>query len=249
MSSHKSDVFKCQSIGDDTYLTPPYACSYAHSSSRNVIISQLSSHQILGSKRGGVPYLAVGTEQGTVHILNTTKRKDWDAGKTSTLVGLVRTSSSFIEPERTTLQPHNNGIFDVKWSPDDTSIATCSGDQSTRITELNTGSVTHALRGHTSTVKCTAWDPSHKSLLATGGRDGAICLWDLRIGKWHQSGDAGVMLASPVVTIHGSHEDTTVKSKPKVRKGKQRPATRSITSLLYPDCDPYGLVSSGSFDG
>lgn len=30
VSSNKSDLFKCQSVGEDTYLTPPYACSYSH---------------------------------------------------------------------------------------------------------------------------------------------------------------------------------------------------------------------------
>jgi denticleless len=30
VSSNKADVFKCQSMGDDTYMTPPYACSYTH---------------------------------------------------------------------------------------------------------------------------------------------------------------------------------------------------------------------------
>jgi denticleless len=31
VSSNKSDVFRCHSIGDDNYMTPPYACSYSHS--------------------------------------------------------------------------------------------------------------------------------------------------------------------------------------------------------------------------
>lgn len=30
VSSNKSDLFKCQSIGEDTYLTPPYACAFSH---------------------------------------------------------------------------------------------------------------------------------------------------------------------------------------------------------------------------
>ncbi|KDR83394.1 hypothetical protein GALMADRAFT_235500 [Galerina marginata CBS 339.88] len=214
VSSNKADIFKCQSIGDDTYLTPPYACSYSHN-----------------ARAGGVPLLAVATEQGTVHILNTSKRNDWDP-----------------EPPRTTIQPHNNAVFDIKWNTDDSSLATCSGDQSTRISCPKTGQITHVLRGHTSTVKCMAWDPSNASLLATGGRDGAICLWDLRVGE--QSRDSGDLAAvSPVTTIHGAHEDTTVKSKPKPRKGKQSPAPRTITNVLYPESQPFSLVSSSSFDG
>ena len=31
VSSNKSDLFKCHSVGEDTYLTPPYACAFSHS--------------------------------------------------------------------------------------------------------------------------------------------------------------------------------------------------------------------------
>ncbi|KAF4619114.1 hypothetical protein D9613_005542 [Agrocybe pediades] len=213
VSSNKADVFRCESIGGDTYLTPPYACNYSNS-----------------SKQGRSSKLAVGTEQGTVHILNTAKRNDWDC-----------------EPPRTTLQPHNNGIFDVKWSADDKTIATCSGDQSTRILDVETGATTHVLRGHTSTVKCVSWDSNNASLLATGGRDGAICLWDLRLAEKLQDDEIGY--ANPAIVIHGAHEDTTIKSKPKPRKGKQNPVPRSITNILYPDTLPFSLISSSSHDG
>jgi len=92
-----------------------------------------------------------------------------------------------------------------------------------------------------------AWDPTNPSLLATGGRDGAIYLWDLRVGQHHDGGN--LFAANPMMTIHGAHENTIVKSKPKPRKGKQNSAPRTITNLLYPESQPYGLVSSGSFDG
>lgn len=130
---------------------------------------------------------------------------------------------------------------------DDALVATCSGDQSTRISCLKTGTITHVLRGHTSTVKCIAWEPTNASLLATGGRDGAICLWDLRVGERYQNGD--IMASTPVMTIHGAHEDTLDKSKPKTRRGKQNPAPRSITNVLYPELEPFSLISSSSSDG
>jgi len=34
----------------------------------------------VGSKAGTSSLLAVATEQGTLHILDTSRRKDWDAG-------------------------------------------------------------------------------------------------------------------------------------------------------------------------
>ena len=63
VSSDKADVFQCYSTDVNSFNTPPYACSYSH-----------------GAKHGGTPLLAVATEQGAVHVLNTTRRRDWDPG-------------------------------------------------------------------------------------------------------------------------------------------------------------------------
>ena len=146
------------------------------------------------------------------------------------------------------MQTHHNGVFDIKWNLDDTSLATCSGDQSTRISCAMTGAISHVLRGHSRTIKCMAWDPSHTSLLATGGRDGVICLWDLRVAEQRQS-EEDIITPSPVMTIYDAHQDTVIKSKPKPQKGKRVPTPRTVTSLLYPESQPFGLVSSSSFDG
>lgn len=164
------------------------------------------------------------------------------------LAFLCRLLTLMIEPQRSTFQPHHNGIFDVKWSSNDTSLATCSGDQSMRVSDVTTGSVTHVCRGHTSTVKCMAWDPTHTSLVSTGGRDGSICLWDLRVSERRRSGDSDISVVAPTIQIYNAHEDFDSKGKPSVKKGKQNSA-RTVTSLLYLDCDPYGFVSGGSFDG
>ncbi|KAF9468992.1 WD40-repeat-containing domain protein [Collybia nuda] len=209
VSSNKSDVFRCQSTDINTYLTLPYACSYTH-----------------GAKQGHLPILAVATEQGSIHLLNTSQRRDWD-----------------VEPQRAVIQAHNNGIFDIKWNNDDTLLATCSGDQSTHITCPITTTPLHALRGHTSTVKCVAWDPCHHSLLSSGGRDGNIYIWDIRMAG--EQGDDGGPVLSPAISIIGAHEAPKARGRP--RKGV--PTPRGITNLLYPDADPYGLISSGSFDG
>ncbi|KAF8219659.1 cell division cycle protein cdt2 [Tricholoma matsutake] len=211
VSSNKSDLYKCQSTDINAYLTPPYACSYTH-----------------GAKSGGIPVLAVATEQGSVHLINTSKRNDWD-----------------FEPPRTFLQPHHNGIFDIKWSTDDALLATCSGDQSTRILCSTTKTITHTLQGHTSTLKCIAWDPQHRELLSSGGRDGTICIWDLRTAG--QRREDSVATLNPVITLQGAHENAFSKGKGRVRRKTH--TARSITNLLYPDIGPYGLVSSGSFDG
>ncbi|KAJ3562649.1 hypothetical protein NP233_g9441 [Leucocoprinus birnbaumii] len=212
VSSLKSDVYTCQSLRANAFLTPPYACAYSHV-----------------AKLGGLPLLAVSTEEGTVQIINTSKRNPWDP-----------------EPVRNVLQPHENGIFDVKWDRTDTHIATCSGDQSSRITSVEKNVVTHVLRGHSSTVKTAAWDPTNDALLATGGRDGTVCLWDIRTST---SLVEGVYVSEPVIVIPNAHEAPT---KTKSRKGSKltsTPVTKAVTNIIYPSTQPYGLVSSGSSDG
>ncbi|KAH9938467.1 uncharacterized protein B0H18DRAFT_1112622 [Fomitopsis serialis] len=89
VSSHKTDVFRCYSADETSYNTLPYACAYSNA-----------------AKSGSTPLLAIATEQGSVHVVNTRARHDWDC-----------------EPPRTILAPHANGIFDIKWSPSDTLLA------------------------------------------------------------------------------------------------------------------------------
>ncbi|GBE79403.1 hypothetical protein SCP_0206010 [Sparassis crispa] len=202
-------------------MTIPYSCAYSY-----------------GAKWGGTPLLAVATEQGSVHILDTSKRQEWDIDIS----------------QRATFHPHANGIFDVKWSPSDTLIATASGDHSTRITSLASSVLSehktlHVLRGSSGTVKCIAWDPlKDGTVLCTGGRDGSICVWDLRVSEGRGRDEVETGSIAPVIVIPNAHG---APSKPKGRKGKLAPAAplRSITSLVYPEGNPYCVVSSGSFDG
>jgi denticleless len=151
------------------------------------------------------------------------------------------------EPPRAILHPHSNGIFDIKWNHADSRLATCSGDQSTRIFCPTTTTITNVLRGHDSTVKCIAWDPDHSDLLSTGGRDGTICVWDLRVGKRQsrEGVDAAVGATSPVLVIPSAGKDAGVRR----RRGKCAPLSKSVTSLAYPCGEPYRLISSESSDG
>ncbi|TFK76171.1 WD40 repeat-like protein [Pluteus cervinus] len=214
VSSSKSDVYKSTSNATANDLTPPYACAFSN-----------------GSKAGKSTLLAVATEEGSIHVLDTKPRSDWDC-----------------EPQRVTIQPHDNGIFAVQWNKSDTLLASCSGDHSARISCLEKEETIHVLRGHTATVKCVTWDPTHQDLLTTGGRDGTICLWDLRAGEQRrQEGDSSFI--EPVITILGAHDEGGSVGKPRPRRKKNVPIPRSITNVLYPERQPYGLVSSGSSDG
>ncbi|KAF8138254.1 WD40-repeat-containing domain protein [Boletus edulis] len=183
VSSHRSDGFKCSSLADDTFVTPPYACAFSYDC--------------------GTPLLAVATEEGSVSVLDTSKRREWD-----------------FEPQRTTFQPHEN-------------------DKSTRISSVETQNLLQLLQTHTGSVKCIAWDPSHRDILSTGSRDGKVCVWDLRIA----SSRAG--LGDGLITIHDAHGQMKSTS----RRRKLTPLPRSVTSVLYTGTRSHALISSGSFDG
>ncbi|KAF9221937.1 WD40 repeat-like protein [Gyrodon lividus] len=211
VSSHKFDVYKCHSLTHDTFVTPPYACAFSYS-----------------AKSNRTPVLALATEEGSIVILNTSRRHYWD-----------------FEPQRTVFQPHNNGIFDVKWSLDDSMLATASGDKTSRICSVETQNTLQVLQNHTSTVKCIAWDPLHRDILSTGSRDGMICVWDLRVASGCTVIGGNVPTLQPVITINAAHDQ----EKTKGGRRKATPLPRSVTTVLYADTRPHGLVSSSSFDG
>lgn len=155
------------------------------------------------------------------------------------------------EPSRSTYQVHGNGIFDVKWSPHDRFIATGSGDHSVRIINpsRSTSGPLYNLRGHTSTVKCVAWDPSHQDLLASAGRDGSICIWDLRERHKFEMNSREMEEETtllPVLRMPYAHEPIVGKA---TKKGRTLLAPRSITSLVYSPSCSHEIISSGSYDG
>lgn len=149
-----------------------------------------------------------------------------------------------VGPQPTCFQAHHNGIFDAQWSLDDTMVATASGDKTARITAVETQQVLHELRSHTSTVKCISWNPFHRDLVCTGGRDGNICLWDLRMisSGGPVDGEDVVSYSSPAMAIDTGHGQEKNRGR---RTAKRLP--RSITGLVH--ADAHSLVNSSSVDG
>ncbi|EIN10351.1 WD40 repeat-like protein [Punctularia strigosozonata HHB-11173 SS5] len=185
-SHHTCDAFYCRSLySGDLNLTPPYVCAYTHAAKRGT----------------GRPLLAIGTEQGSLHLVRT------PAPSASS-----NTSSSrwmHLSPPLThSWRAHMNGLFDAAWRPDDARLATASADASVRIWDPSRVTASpvghlprvlsedrgaafalHNLTGHAGTVKCVAWSPGDSDVLASGGRGGEICIWDLRLA----SGGAGIV--------------------------------------------------------
>ena len=72
----------------------------------------------------------------------------------------------------------------VSFSPDNSTFATVSSDQTLRLTDADTLQVKQTLRGHEHEVWCVAFSPDGK-LLATGGKDQKVMLWS---GTSHHTG-------------------------------------------------------------
>ena len=155
----------------------------------------------------------------------------------------VFTPTVYTEPQRTVLVAHCNAVFDVKWHPNDEYIATASGDQSVVISSVRQETRLATLAGHTQSAKCLTWEPESGNILCSGGRDGSILIWDLRVGEnWRMSTDRGEL--GPSLVIPQAHKDVGTRCTPSGRK-----VARSITSLTYATGTPYSVISSGAFDG
>lgn len=87
---------------------------------------------------------------------------------------------------------HQRGISEASWSLDSAYLATASDDKTIAIWSIaasaaaasaaNTNEPLKVLHGHSSYVYCCAFSPSG-SLLASGGFDDSLKLWDIRKGR------------------------------------------------------------------
>lgn len=71
--------------------------------------------------------------------------------------------------------------MDLNWSPDDSSLASASLDNTVHIWNMATGICTSVLRGHSSLVKGVTWDPIG-SFIASQSDDKTVIIW--RTSDW-----------------------------------------------------------------
>ena len=79
------------------------------------------------------------------------------------------------------LEGHLNTISKIKFSPDDSKIASSSSDQSIRIWNVATRSQLMLLEGHTATVTSVSYAPDG-SRVASVSLDNAVRIWDAETG-------------------------------------------------------------------
>lgn len=78
-------------------------------------------------------------------------------------------------------------------------VACASQHPAVRLVDLKSGSSTHSLAGHSGSVLATAWHPRNENILASGGSDGAVRLWDVR----RSASSLGVLDMDDAVGIAG----------------------------------------------
>ena len=147
-----------------------------------------------------------------------------------TLLDATKSSQAQDGARRREWQAHHNAIFDLAWFAGQGHLITASGDQSCRLFDPQQEVELRTFRGHRGSVKAVA--TCDASIFASGARDGAICVWDTRVGG-----------AAPVSSIVDSHALAAGKRK---RSGPTSP--QSVSSLVWMR-DGTRLVSGGATDG
>lgn len=71
--------------------------------------------------------------------------------------------------------------MDLNWSPDDSTLASGSLDNTIHIWDVSNGICTAVLRGHSSLVKGVTWDPIG-SFIASQSDDKTVIIW--RTSDW-----------------------------------------------------------------
>ena len=106
---------------------------------------------------------------------------------------------------------HQRGVSDIYWSSDSKCLVSASDDTTLAIWSLpeDANSVIEPCRkltGHSSYVYCVAFSPNG-SILASGGFDDSLRLWDVRQGKMFQEIAAH---GDPVTSVDFSEDGTTL---------------------------------------
>ncbi|BFG06266.1 protein lethal(2)denticleless [Drosophila madeirensis] len=176
--------------------------------------------------------LAIANEDGKITLQDTTQRNQ--------------------EPEEQSLpgpQCHYNAVFDLEWAPGQMRFVSASGDHTARLWEV-AGSGIRGLNsyiGHTRSVKSAAFKRTDPAVFATGGRDGAILIWDIRANL---NMDLTSRVDNCIYSGHTGGPGTPVsqrKQRSRTPKMSASATSSSITGLAFQDDNT--LISCGAGDG
>lgn len=115
-------------------------------------------------------------------------------------------------------------------------VACATQHPAVRLVDLRSGSSTHSLAGHHGALLAIAWSPTVEHILASGGVDGTVRLWDIR----KSSGSLGVLDMEDSMGILGT--DGIGKSARIRSSGKAHAA--AVNGIIWTDDGRY-VISAG----
>ncbi|XP_012265340.2 protein lethal(2)denticleless [Athalia rosae] len=138
-------------------------------------------------------------------------------------------------------QAHYNAIFDIAWMPGEMQLVTASGDHTARLWDVSQTQVKQIdiFQAHTRSVKTAVFRQHDKAVFATGARDGAIMVWDIRANHTN--------FPRPDNCIYNSHSAVSSNGTKSRRSHTQASRNHSITSLVFQD--DFTLISCAAGDG
>lgn len=77
----------------------------------------------------------------------------------------------------------NNRVYSIDVCGETSLIATASDQPFIRLLDMRSTSSAHTLRGHKGKTLSVKWHPINENLLASGGYDGEVRIWDIRRSK------------------------------------------------------------------
>eukprot|EP00457_Paulinella_chromatophora_P004284 gb/GEZN01004296.1/.p1 GENE.gb/GEZN01004296.1/~~gb/GEZN01004296.1/.p1 ORF type:complete len:587 (+),score=46.61 gb/GEZN01004296.1/:37-1797(+) len=179
--------------------------------------------------------LAVADEHGYIVLWNTSYSKNKGEGA-ATPVGRW--------------QAHDNTLFDMVWSPDDTKMVTASGDQTSKYWDIEKELCLFTLHGHRGSVKTLSLH-ENGNMLASGSRDGNVSLYDLRAKIQRDPSVADLDDESgsinPVMTLKKIHKGPDFVQPRKRNRLMNNP--QSVTCVTFLTGHGNTLATSGAGEG
>lgn len=153
-------------------------------------------------------------------------------------------------------QCHDNAICDIAWTPGQQKLISSSSDCQSRLWDVGPTDLTliRTFKGHSRSVKVVTYRPEDGNVFATGGRDGAILIWDTRVS---QNADLINRAENSIFRGHDHEAKALTPSTSSSSKRHSNPyqngsnvpnaCKSSITGLSFQDENT--LISCGAGDG
>ncbi|KAI8013688.1 WD repeat-containing protein 25 [Camellia lanceoleosa] len=87
-----------------------------------------------------------------------------------------------VQKKARVLNYHNAAVKDVKWSPQGLFVISCGYDCSSKLIDVESGLETQVFK-EDQVVGVIKFHPNNSNLFLSGGSEGFLRLWDIRVGK------------------------------------------------------------------